>query len=187
MKRKVLIAGHNRTKKPFLTKRKKIVFIVSGTFVLILSFFLMYYYKSARKLKVFFDSFKFDSYKLVDIPSIYLNGLNATCNILVQNFSNLSFNVTQISVDVYTLDDVSLASQKNPMSEPISVKANSNTIIPIKYNISRSGVMALMKDTNFFTILKNYIGKGIFDKKVKIKGFVVANNINVPIEETIDI
>lgn len=179
----------NRSKKVGLSKKKKIIFIIGGLLLAVFVLFAFYFIRSAKKIKILFKEFKFASYKLSlkDLYDVYMNGLNATCTLNAQNFSSVDFTVSQISIDIFTIDNTPLASQVAPMSNPIVIKAKSNTLIPIEYNFSRAGIIALGKGGNFWTIMKDYVLKGVFGKKIILKGFVVANSINVPISETVEI
>lgn len=170
-------------------KRPAFYIIVALVAIVVVAglYFFKKYKAATTSLKFAISGFKLSDYKLKDIPKILVSGIDGTLLALVQNFSNQTFNVTQVDVSIYTADNVLVASPKSPMSSAIEIKPNFNNTIPFEYSISSAGLQALFKGSNVMALLSQYLSNRTFGKKVYLKGFIISDGIKIDINEVVDI
>jgi hypothetical protein len=127
--------------------------------------------------------------------NVLQNGLTLEGYIQVRNFSDKDFKLEQSSVDVYTpKTDKRIAEQTNILQSAITLKAKSESNIPLQYNLDSLAALKLFKesgvipkDTTLWQVITHpnqYFNQVDIKKlKVRLKGFITAEGINISIDQ----
>lgn len=135
--------------------------------------------RHAKRLKIGVEKFKLLNLSLSPSSTIVLT---------IGNYSPSTFIISQIHIEVYTKKGLLLAEQKEPLVQPITLTPNQNTPLPLSYRINAQVVItALTAIGGLSSVAANYITSGKYGLPVVLKGFVEADHIQIPIEESITI
>jgi hypothetical protein len=133
--------------------------------------------RHAKRLKIGVQKFRLLSLSLTPISNIILS---------LGNFSSSIFTISQIKVDVYTNDGQLLAEQTAPLAKPFVLNPNQNSALPLSFSINATTVITALKAIGGLSSLAaNYITSGNYGLPIVLKGFVEAENIQIPIEESL--
>ena len=167
---------------------------ILGISVAVISIFAVMFFvifgkkiKDAKKIKIAGIDIAVTKFSIFD-------GIDVIVNVQIGNYSNADFNLQQISLNAFTEKGKKIASQTEPLLNSIILKAGQNVTVPVKYNFDQSGVTALLKDsdlinsfTDAYKVLQQYVTTKKIGAKIKLIGFITAEDITVNINETIEI
>jgi len=118
------------------------------------------------------------SFTNLSLVNILSGSLILQVKLNLQNFSNSVFKVNQIAIDAFTQGDVAIATQRNPLPEPLQVLPNQDNIFPIQYNFSYTGLANMIKGSGLLnknmkliTFLNEFVVTGKLGINLKLKGF----------------
>ncbi|WP_128755340.1 hypothetical protein [Aquimarina sediminis] len=135
--------------------------------------------RHAQRLKIGVEKFKILSLSLHPVSNIILS---------LGNYSSSTFTISQIKVNAYTIDGQLLAEQSAPLSQSFTLNPNQNSALPLSFVINAAVVIGALKSIGGLSSLAaNYLTSGTYGLPIVLKGFVVAENIQIPIEEPITI
>ncbi len=169
---------------------KKIVVI--SVIVILLSAAAFFVYKKVsdvKKIEIQGFSVKIKIENIGDVlkvvKEILTNGVTAECVAEIYNFSNSSFSIDSLKIDLFN-DEIQMSRQSETVSN-ISIKPGKNTIrIPVV--ISSIGLRSLnINLLNALEIVRNYYQTGKIGKTLTAKGFVEYHGITININETVNI
>jgi len=169
--------------------RKNIIII---SIVLLLIIAGVYVYKKTSALKKIEVQGISGSIKLDNIKDVYTivqgfltNGIKANCSAEIYNFSNSTFNIDSIKIDLYN-GDVPISTQTEIVSN-ITIKPGMNKIeIPVLINTI--GVRSLnITYLTILDILQSFYTTGKINKTLTAKGYVVYSGITINLNENITI
>ncbi|TSE10009.1 hypothetical protein [Aquimarina algiphila] len=135
--------------------------------------------RHAKRLKIGVQKFKLLSLSLTPVSNIVLS---------LGNFSSSTFIISQIKVDAYTRDGQLLAEQTTPLAQPFTLNPNQNSALPLSFAINATTVISALKAIGgLSTVAANFLTSGTYGLPIVLKGFVEAENIQIPIEESLTI
>ncbi len=135
--------------------------------------------RHAKRLKIGVKKFKLLSFSLTPVSNIILS---------LGNFSSSTFVISQIKIDAYTQDGQLLAEQTAPLAQPFSLTPNQNNTLPLSFAINAATVISALKSIGgLSSVAANFLTSGTYGLPIVLKGFVEAENIQIPIEESITI
>jgi len=105
---------------------------------------------------------------------------------LIKNATNNKYNIQQLFIEVYTLDDKLIASQDRPMSTPIVVLPNQVNQSAIDFTLNPLTAATLLKGVSVSKVLEFLTG-GKIGKEVRIKGLLRTENFSIPLDEIVKI
>jgi len=130
-----------------------------------------------------------------DLVYVFKNGLKLKGFVQIRNFSGQDYSLNQISIDSYSPETEKLiAEQTNILQSDIVLKAKQSTIIPLEYNVDIINALSLFKESKVipadYTVwkiithpLQAYKDIKLSNLKMKLKGFIQAEGINMPVDE----
>ena len=130
-----------------------------------------------------------------DLVDVFKNGLKLTGFVAIRNFSGSTYKLNQINVDCYTPKTNSiLAEQTNINANEIVLMPNQITNIPFEFKVDIINSLLLFKECEVipaeWTIWKiiahpveAYKVIELKKLKMKLKGFVQAEGITLPIDQ----
>jgi hypothetical protein len=131
---------------------------------------------------------------LVDLTKVLAQGLDLQGHVTVRSFADVDYMLNQMSLDLMTPKDAFLAEQVNVMQSDLIIVKQAETKIPVKYKVNVLSVMSLLTDSGVIppgtqiwqvaTIIKDF---DLSKLRVKLKGFVQAEGIDIKIDETINL
>ena len=173
--------------------------IIIALIVLTLGIAWRYYkkYKESEKLKIGEIILKPTQKisKISDVITILQNGLNLEGFVEIRNFSGKDYTLNQISLDCFTpTTDKVIAEQTNIIQNDVQIKTKQVTNIPLKYKVDILNAISLLKecgviptDATVWSIIANpvesYNSFDLKKLKIKLKGFIQAEGINLSINE----
>lgn len=110
----------------------------------------------------------------------------------ISNYSPMSFRINQLSIDCFSqIDNSYIAYNTEPLAQPFDILPNQNNIVYVKYNVKLQLLAKEIKGTatlldKGFQILQSYLSSGKFGVSLKIKGFAIADNIKIKVEEIVN-
>ncbi len=135
--------------------------------------------RHAKRLKIGVQKFKLLSLSLTPVSNIILS---------LGNFSSSTFTISQIKVDAYTQDGQLLAEQTAPLAQPFILNPNQNSALPLSFSINPTTVISALKSIGgLSSVAANFLTSGTYGLPIVLKGFVEAENIQIPIEESLTI
>ncbi len=135
--------------------------------------------RHAKRLKIGVQKFKILSLSLTPISNIILS---------LGNFSSSVFTISQIKIAVYTQNGELLAEQTAPLAKPFTLAPNQNSTLPLSFTIQATTVLRALKAIGgLSSVAANFITSGTYGLPIVLKGFVEAENITIPIEESLTI
>lgn len=147
-------------------------------------------YRQAQKLSFGVDSMTPNIASVADVSKIFLTGANipVTLKPAINNFSSSTFKIQQLKLDIYSEDGKNLLGSQNlPLNQTAMVKPNSKTVLSLNYSFNPVAFFnSAGRKLGISEIVNWYTGKTI-GIKFKLVGFVVAEGIKVPLDQTITI
>jgi len=141
-------------------------------------------YKDSDDLKVSLDKFEFPKLNLSNI----FNDIVAKATININNFSDTTFNIKQLKIDVLDQDKQTIAEQQYPITQPIAVKPNQANKFALNLLISSQNVARLIKaNGGIANVGANYLVNGKYNIPIQLVGFVRAEGIKIPINEKLTV
>ncbi|WP_271729383.1 hypothetical protein [Aquimarina algiphila] len=135
--------------------------------------------RHAKRLKIGVQKFRLLSISLTPVSNIILS---------LGNFSSSTFTISQIKVDAYTQDGQLLAEQTAPLTQPFTLNPNQNSALPLSFAINATVVIGALKSIGGLTsVAASFITSGTYGLPIVLKGFVEAENIQIPINESLTI
>ncbi len=136
-------------------------------------------FRHAQRLKIGVSKFKLLNISSTIQSNIVLN---------ISNFSNTTFALDQINIDVYTPTGELLAKQVSPLKAPLFISPNQNTTLPIIYKINAPILISEIKKQGGITsVLANFLTSGKKGIPLILKGFIVSGMIEKSINETLTV
>lgn len=136
-------------------------------------------FRHSNRLKV-----RVRKFKLMNLSS----EIDSNIVLEIGNFSKSTFKINQVSFEVFTQSGEILARQKAPLQNPITLQPNQNNIIPIAFTINRYVALSeLKKIGGTSSVIANFLTDGKHNLKLNLKGFVVAENIKININQTLNV
>ncbi len=135
--------------------------------------------RHAKRLKIGVQKFQLLSLSLTPISNIVLS---------LGNFSSSTFTISQIKVNVYTQDGRLLAEQTAPLAQAFALNPNQNNALPLTFAIDARTVLSVLRAIGgLSSVAVKFLTSGTYGLPITLKGFVEAENIQIPIEESITI
>lgn len=135
--------------------------------------------RHAKRLKIGVQKFQLLSLSLTPISNIVLS---------LGNFSSSTFTISQIKVNIYTQDGRLLAEQTTPLAQAFTLNPNQNNALPLTFAIDARTVISSLKTIGgLSSVAVKFFTSGTYGLPIILKGFVEAENIQIPIEESITI
>lgn len=141
-------------------------------------------FRNAKRLKIGVDGFNLPKLNLTSLfTSVPIN-----INLSLNNFSNSTFNIEQIGVDVFSPSGKLIAEQTKPLQEVKQILPNQNNILPLAFLISPQNFKDLIRETGGIANAgANFLTTGTYGIPIHLKGFVVAEGITIDIDEKITV
>jgi hypothetical protein len=126
-----------------------------------------------------------------DIASL---SVPAEITVSIKNFSSSEYTVSQMKVDIFTESGQLLAGVDKPLSGSVKIIPADTTLIPIDYNLKLNALISLAQKASVngssgqeqaYNLLMNYVSSGKIGVNIVAKGFIVAEGIQINIDETI--
>jgi SLAP domain-containing protein len=141
-------------------------------------------YQGSDDLKISIDKFQFPELNLSNI----FQDIIAKVTININNFSDTTFNIKQLKIDVLDQQKQLVAEQQYPIEEPIELRPNQANKFAINLLISSLNVARLIKASGgIANVGANYLVSGKYNIPIQIVGFVRAEGIKIPINEKITV
>ncbi len=145
----------------------------------------------AEKMKFGIDSFKINVNSKMDVLLGLVSGYNSTVNAYVNNFSDSSFELEQLSLEIFALDGKTLiAEQTTPLKSSVILNPKGKTALSLDFHINTGGLLELLKQigqNDIKATLEGYLKRKELGTQVIIKGFVQAEGFSLDINETMSI
>ena len=139
-------------------------------------------YQDSDDLKIGVDKFQFPELNLSNI----FNDIVAKITVNINNFSDSTFNIKQLKIDVLDQEKQLVAEQQLPIKQPIEIKPNQANKFALNLLISSQSVARLIKAAGgIANVGANYLVNGKYNIPIQIVGFVRAEGIKIPINEKI--
>ncbi len=133
--------------------------------------------RHAKRLTIGVEKFKLLNFSLSPVSNIVLS---------LGNFSPSTFTISQIKVDAYTENGQVLAAQAAPLAQSFTLQPNQNSTLPLSYTISAQVVISALQGIGgLSSVAANFLTTGKYGLPIVLKGFVEAESISIPIEETL--
>lgn len=162
-----------------MKKTLKILLIICIVAILVQGTRLLRKFHHANRLKINVKRFR-----LINISS----EISSSIILEVGNFSKSTFKINQVSIEVFTKSGEILARPKAPLSKPFKLKPNQNNELPIDFQISTPVVLSELKRMGGITsVLSNFLTSGKYGLELQLRGFIVAQNIKIDINQTINV
>jgi len=114
--------------------------------------------------------------------------IDSNIQIEIGNFSASTFRIDQVSLELFTPSGEILARQKAPLFKSIVLKPNQNNVLPIDFAISTSvAVKELNRIGGVSSVIANFLTDNKHGLKLSLRGFVVAENVKIDINQTINV
>ncbi len=165
-------------------KRKITILLIITILALLAKKSWSYYtkYRHAQRLKISIKEFTLPQLHLSHV----LSDILANVHIHLSNYSNSTFHIEQINVDVYTPSGKLVAEQAEPLKQAINIRPNKNNTLPLTFYISATNINQLIQEAGGITkATANYLLRGKYGITFHLKGFVVAEGIPIDINEKI--
>lgn len=141
-------------------------------------------FKHAKRIKVALESYAFPKLKL----SSLLSDILFQVNLSIGNYSSSQFSLEQVSIEVFSPSGLLIAEQKEPMSEPLILSPNKNTILPLTFWMASHRISDLIRENGgAANVGANYITSGEYGIPLRLKGFVVAEGFQIGIDQEIKV
>ncbi len=135
--------------------------------------------RHAQRLKIGVQKFKILNFSFTPVSNIVLS---------LGNFSSSTFMISQIKVAAYTQDGQLLAEQTAPLANSFTLLPNQNSTLPLAFSIKAATVISALQSIGGLTsVAANYLTSGKYGLPIVLKGFVEAENTQIPIHEPITI
>lgn len=139
-------------------------------------------YKDSEDLKVGLDKFEFPKLNLSNI----FNDIVAKATININNFSDSTFNIQQLDINVFDQEEQLIAEQQFPITQPIELKPNQANKFALNLLISSQNVARLIKaNGGIANVGANFLVTGKYNIPIQIVGFVRAEGFKIAINEKI--
>jgi len=163
--------------------KKKVTLIVVLVVVLIAAkkgFDYYQKYKDSDDLKVGLDKFEFPELNLSNIFS----DIVAKATVNINNFSDSTFNIQQLNINVLDHNKKTIATQQYPITTPIEVKPNQANKFALNLLISSQNVVRLIKaNGGIANVGANFLVSGKYNIPIQIIGFVKAEGFKIIINQ----
>jgi hypothetical protein len=146
----------------------------------------------ADRLKVSFAGIKITG----SIAQIIAGNLPVTIGIKINNYTNETYTLQQLSVQLYKAaenaseQDLLIADQSEPLAETFIVhpaKDNDKNVLLLPFTVSTGAfIKAMGKGTTLKDITNWYTG-GQLGKKIKVAGYMVAEGIKLSLDNILEI
>ena len=141
-------------------------------------------YRHAKQLKFFVAGIQLPILQLTDI----IQPVTLTIRQAITNFSTSNFTLSALNIDAYTPSGKLVAQQKQPLNQPIQIKPNQTTEIPLQFELSPQTLIQLIRENGgVFTAGSNYLTTGTYGIKLRLKGYVQAEGFDIDIDQTITV
>ena len=157
-----------------------VLFLIAGVSVKAASLYKKK--RDAMKLKIGVDSFKLPKLKLTNL----FEDITATVDVSIDNFSQSTFGLSQIRIDVYSLAGKLIAQQAKPLSNGLLIQPNKRNLLPLTFLISSHHFRELIGDSGgVVNVGANYLTTNQYGINLHLKGFVEAEGFTIPIDESV--
>ncbi len=141
-------------------------------------------FRHAKRLKISVEGIRFPKLSLKNL----IGDIALKVRLNLANFSPSSFNLEQVSVDVFNKAGEQIGTQQNPLREPILINSNQNNLVTTDYLISSSAIRNLIRDAGGGgAVASNYLTEGKYGIPILLKGFVVAEGVKVEVNEKLEV
>jgi hypothetical protein len=139
-------------------------------------------YQDSDDLKIDIDKFQFPELNLSNI----FQDIVAKVTVNINNFSDTTFNIKQLKIDVLDQQKQLIAEQQYPIEQSIELKPNQANKFVLNLLISSPNVVRLVKaNGGIANVGANYLVSGKYNIPIQIVGFVRAEGIKIPINQKI--
>lgn len=134
-----------------------------------------------------------------DLVDIFKDGLKLKGFVSIRNFSSNKYTLNQLNLDCFSPETEKLiAEQTNIMQNNIVLTAKQSTNIPLEYKVDILNTLSLFKESKVipeeytvWKIISNpteaFENIKIKNLKIKLKGFIEAEGITIPINEIVNL
>ncbi len=121
-----------------------------------------------------------------------LSGLKLNIPIVLKNFAPDTYKVSQVKAELYTRSGNLIASQSKPLDNAFYIASNSNSELPIPFDISLTGLTAWFTQEKISldkipAMIKSFFGTEKLGLPATVKGFIAAEGLTVNINEDLTI
>lgn len=117
-----------------------------------------------------------------------IQDIDATLTIAIQNFSNSSFLVNQLNLQIESTAGQLIASQSRPLSNPVSIKPNEVNPITIQIKLTPQQVRTLIGLAGGLAkVAGNWLSTGKYGIPLLVKGFVEIDGVSIDLNQTLSI
>jgi SLAP domain-containing protein len=139
-------------------------------------------YQDSDDLKIDIDKFQFPELNLSNI----FQDIVAKVTVNINNFSDTTFNIKQLKIDVLDQQKQLIAEQQYPIEQSIELKPNQANKFALNLLIPSPNVVRLVKaNGGIANVGANYLVSGKYNIPIQIVGFVRAEGIKIPINQKI--
>ena len=139
-------------------------------------------YSDSEDLKIGLDKFEFPKLNLSNI----FNDIVAKVTMNINNFSNSTFHIQQMNINVLDQEKRLIAEQQYPITQPIAIHPNQANQFALNLLISSQNIVRQIKAAGgIANVGANYLVNGKYNIPIQLVGFVRAEGIKIPINEKI--
>ena len=146
----------------------------------------------ATRMEFDIDGVNIDVSSFSDLLGFALSGKDSTINIIVSNYSNETYAIDTLYVELYSLPDengqsILIGYQTQPVKD-IEIQPMQNTTIALPVFLKGALIYQLAKQlslsdlSQFYNVLQNYFATGKFGTAIVVKGYAVLKGIKLPFE-----
>lgn len=114
-----------------------------------------------------------------------INSIPLAVDVALKNITPKQFTLQQLFLEIYH-NDVLIASQDMPITEPLVIKPNMATNIPLKITISTLPAAKLLKGIKPRHII-GFLQGDKLGKRIQVKGMVRVEKLTIPVDIKLDI
>jgi len=133
-----------------------------------------------------------NGFKVLDkiTAQTFTSGLNTELDLKLQNYSNNTYELEQLQVDLYTPSGVLIAEQVSPL-QPTTINPSANNSIKVNHNINSEGFVKLLResklvnlDDKVWEIALQVLTLDLSGIHLVAKGFAKIDGVQVSFNET---
>lgn len=116
------------------------------------------------------------------------SGADSTTELIISNYSQEQYKIENLNIKLYSLSDVLIGYQTEPLPNEFVIEPNSNSTLQIPLYYKGAMLMQLAKQlqlqntTAIWETIQDYFTTGKFGTSIIVKGFAVVKGIKLPFE-----
>ncbi len=146
----------------------------------------------AARMEFDIDGVNIDVNSFNDLLGFALSGKDSTINIIVSNYSDETYKIDTLYVELYSLPDangqsVLVGYQTEPVKD-IEIFPMQNTAVALPIFLKGALIYQLANQlglsnlSQFYNVLQNYFATGKLGTAIVVKGYAVVKGIKLPFE-----